>query len=179
MLRIYPASWLQDWKLGHDYRRVSTHRQTQLNSTHHVQFSIFYQIRRQLPWDSCEFNTHRRRQCDASALCIGLKSLSNKIRWTSENFRINYAITPQCPNIFELLKFPWSYFLLSLFNYRTPSHPFMVYILSMHMNDMQPMIVCFVGANVTLVLTERQWCRDSDILYTVSRKVGPKLSNLG
>jgi len=42
MLRIYPVSRLQDWTLGHDCRRVSTHRPTQLNSTQHVQFSVFF-----------------------------------------------------------------------------------------------------------------------------------------
>jgi len=34
------SSLLQNWKLGHDCRRVSTHRPTQLNSTQHVQFSF-------------------------------------------------------------------------------------------------------------------------------------------
>ena len=40
------SSWLQNWKRGHDCRRVSsslpsTHRPAQLNSTQHVHFSIF------------------------------------------------------------------------------------------------------------------------------------------
>jgi len=43
MLRIYPVELTEIWKLqGHDCRRVSTHRPTQLNSSQHdiVQFSI-------------------------------------------------------------------------------------------------------------------------------------------
>ena len=32
--------WLQKWKLGHDYRRVSKHRLTHRDSTQRVQFSI-------------------------------------------------------------------------------------------------------------------------------------------
>jgi len=62
MLRIFiQSSWLQNYKLGHDCRRVSTHRPTQLDSTRLKMFiyQFFYQILRQSSWANCEFSTHR------------------------------------------------------------------------------------------------------------------------
>ena len=75
------SSWLQNCELGNDCRRVSTHRLTQLNSTQHVQFSIF------LPNPSavvclsnvsysCEFNTHRWRWRDSTVKSDSTRQLS-------------------------------------------------------------------------------------------------------
>jgi len=57
LLRMYPIEFLQSWKLGHDCPSCPT----QLNSTQHVQFSIFSTksvgSRHKLYTRSCEFKT--------------------------------------------------------------------------------------------------------------------------
>ena len=67
------SSWLQNWKLGHDCRRVSTHRTTQLDSI----CSVFNFSTKSVCSDSWV--------ASASAVCIGLKEMSESFQHFSRH----------------------------------------------------------------------------------------------
>jgi len=97
-------SWLQNWKLGHDCRRVSIYRPTQLNSTQHVHFFLSNASAVVVSY-SCEFNTPR----DADAI-----QLDSWVTWVALASAVGLYRPSRETNHWDH-PYPWWYRILLLY----------------------------------------------------------------